>query len=69
MFKRKLLINSEIIKKILNDKPLIVIDAGARGNLFEPFDKIDNDMIKVIMFEPDNSAKVELKENKKLTFS
>ena len=64
MFKRKLLINSEIIKKTLKGKPLIVIDAGARGNLFEPFDKIDNDMIKVIMFEPDNSAKVELKENR-----
>lgn len=64
MIKRKLLINSEIIKDFLEDDKIVIVDAGARGSLFKPFDKVKSNLLKVILFEPDKSAEVKIDKNK-----
>lgn len=63
-FQRKLLINSKFILNSLKQDKIILVDAGARGTLFEPFNKVNSNILKVILFEPDNTAKVEVSNNK-----
>lgn len=56
-------INSELFKKLLDDQKIVILDGGARGDLFEPFDKVTSDVLIVVKVEPDSSALVENKNN------
>jgi len=48
-------IESEHFKNNVKNKPFTIIDGGARGELFAPFDKIDY-QLDVFTFEPDINA-------------
>ncbi|MFA6294943.1 MAG: FkbM family methyltransferase [Candidatus Paceibacterota bacterium] len=57
--KNRLIFSNLFRQAIIND-PLTLIDAGARGDLEEPWSSIDQSILRVIGFEPD------LEECKKL---
>ncbi len=59
----KLLINSSIYKEILDNDRLIVVDGGARGSIFQPFDQVKPDRLFVIKFEADPKANVVKNDN------
>lgn len=60
---RKLLINSSKIKSLLENDKFIVLDGGARGDIFSPFDLVNKKLLKIVRFEPDPKAKLEETEN------
>jgi len=50
------LIDSGLFQEPFADDPMVVIDGGARGALFEPFDSVDPARLVVVRFEPDPGA-------------
>lgn len=54
----QLLLNQAFFKEHLAEHPITVIDGGARGEIFRPFDEVDEEMLRVIRFEPDPDASV-----------
>ncbi len=55
--KNYILNESAIIDILKNDK-IVVIDGGARGELFAPFNFVNREIIQVMRFEPDVDAEV-----------
>lgn len=53
---KKFLLNQPAIVDILKKDNIVVIDGGARGDLFAPFNKVNKNIIKVIRFDPDPDA-------------
>jgi len=51
------------IKKIIRKDRIRVIDGGARGAVFKPFDKAEKSLLTIIRFEPDEEAELSLNEN------
>jgi FkbM family methyltransferase len=47
-----------IVKEALRESPLAVIDGGARGKLFRPFNRVPPDMLQVVRFDPDEEAEI-----------
>ncbi len=47
------LIYSSFFKDEIEDQPLVLIDAGARGEIEEPWKSVDPNILKIIGFEPD----------------
>lgn len=47
---------------------MVVVDGGSRGALFEPFNKVDKQLLKVLRFEPDPGATV-LKSEGEVAFN
>lgn len=60
---KNFLINNDAFKDLLSDSPIIIIDGGARDELFEPFNLVEKSRIKVVKFEADVDAFVEKNEN------
>jgi len=54
--RRKYLLNQSFFKKYLNGTAIKVIDGGARGDIFEPFNKVDNSILQMTRFDPDPDA-------------
>lgn len=50
---KRSIIVSNLFNNIVIDDPVLLIDAGARGNLDEPWKSVDSKAIRVIGFEPD----------------
>lgn len=50
---RKNIIISNLFKNIVIDDPILLVDAGARGVLDEPWKSIQKEALKIIGFEPD----------------
>ncbi len=55
---RKVLLNQPFIKELLEGNKLVIIDGGARGDLFSPFNIVDEKILKVIRFEADAGAQI-----------
>lgn len=53
--KKYILNDPEIINRLESNK-IIVVDGGARGELFAPFNKVNSRIIKVLRFDPDPDA-------------
>ena len=52
------LLNNDKIVELLSDNKLVVIDGGARGEVFKPMNLIHKSIIQVIRFEPDAGANI-----------
>lgn len=59
---QRYLANSEIYNEIFKNK-IIAVDGGARGEIFEPFDRLNENIAHYYRFEPDQDAPVEEKSN------
>lgn len=57
------LLNNKKISKLLHNDPIVVLDGGARGELFSPFNQLSSTILKVMKFEPDPGAKIIHTEN------
>lgn len=53
---KKLLLNAKWVQEILINKKIVIVDGGARGDLFGPFDQVNNKIINVLRFEADADA-------------
>jgi FkbM family methyltransferase len=51
-------IYSPLFRELLKGSKVVIIDGGARGNLFSPFDTVPHDLLQVIKVEPDAAASV-----------
>jgi len=51
-------VHSKIFKTLLNGSKIVVLDGGARGSIFSPFDQIDAELLCVVKVEPDAAAPV-----------
>ncbi|HLP56500.1 MAG TPA: FkbM family methyltransferase [Fluviicola sp.] len=51
-------VHSTICRELLNGSKIVLLDGGARGSLFPPFDKVDPKLLTVVKVEPDASAPV-----------
>lgn len=58
MIKRKYLLNQTFFSTLINNEPIQVIDGGARGSVFAPFDKINPSALQLIRFDADPNAKI-----------
>jgi FkbM family methyltransferase len=47
------------VEELLRTHKLVIVDGGARGSLFRPFDKLNPDLITAIRFDPDPDADFE----------
>lgn len=56
--KKKYLLNTDAINEILHKNKIVVIDGGARGEIFKPFNLLNKNILQVIRFEPDPDATV-----------
>jgi FkbM family methyltransferase len=52
------LLNNDRIVELLSDNKLVIIDGGARGEIFKPMSLINKSIIQVIRFEPDADASI-----------
>lgn len=64
---RKHIINQDFFQKLLSSQ-ILVIDGGARGNIFFPFNKVKKDNLKIIRFEPDPNASI-THSNNEITYN
>lgn len=55
---KNLLIHSPFIKEILEKEKLIIVDGGAKGELFKPFNLVDKSVFTVLRFEPNSETEV-----------
>ncbi|MFT6938130.1 MAG: hypothetical protein ACJA1N_002436 [Saprospiraceae bacterium] len=55
--KNYLLNNSKVVELLSNNK-LVVIDGGARGEVFKPMNLLNKSIIQVVRFEPDADANI-----------
>jgi FkbM family methyltransferase len=51
-------IHSPLFRDLLKGSKIVIIDGGARGDLFPPFDSVAPDLLQIIKVEPDASANV-----------
>lgn len=51
-------VHSKTCKELLNGSKIVLLDGGARGSLFSPFDQVDPSLLIVVKVEPDASAPV-----------
>jgi FkbM family methyltransferase len=51
-------VHSKICRELLNGSKIVLLDGGARGSLFSPFDQVDASMLTVVKVEPDAGAPV-----------
>ncbi len=58
MYSRKYLINNPYFKDFLEKNKIIIIDGGARGEIFKPFNEVNQDAFYHIRFEPDPEAEI-----------
>lgn len=54
------IIFSDLFLELVRQKPLVYVDAGARGGLEGPWAKICDERLRVVAFEPDAAAAREL---------
>lgn len=59
----KVLINEVWFQEAISKSKINVVDGGARGEVFEPFNLVNPEFLHVIRFEPDNNAAIETSEN------
>lgn len=52
------LLNQAFIEQLLIDDRISILDGGARGEVFAPFNKVSKSVLKVIRFEPDPNAEI-----------
>ncbi len=50
------ILNTPSIVELLSKNKIVVVDGGARGELFRPFNLVNKKIIKVLRFEPDSDA-------------
>lgn len=55
---KNLIINAPFFKEILEKDKLIVVDGGAKGELFKPFNQVDKSVFTVLRFEPNSETEV-----------
>ena len=55
---KKHLLNNKTINDLLINDPIVVLDGGARGELFKPFNGINSEIVKVLKFEADPGATI-----------
>ena len=60
---KKHLLNNKEISNLFHDDPIVVLDGGARGELFKPFNELDASILKVLKFEPDPGAEIKQSGN------
>lgn len=68
MAKRKLVIHQEAITEFLKENRMVVVDGGGRGALFQPFDRIPQNLRTVLRFEPDPDAEI-IKSDNEIIFN
>ena len=67
--KKKYLLNEKLIVKLLADNKIVVVDGGARGALFPPFNQLNTEITKVLRFEPEPDADIINHANNDITFN
>ena len=55
---KKNLLNQAFIEELLIHDKITILDGGARGEIFAPFDKITSNILKVIRFDADPNAQI-----------
>lgn len=55
---KNILFNSTEFKDILLEDKITLLDGGARGEIFPPFNNVNKDLLKIVRFEPDPNAKI-----------
>lgn len=53
-----MLINAPFLKEILSKHNIVVVDGGAKGELFTPFNRVDKSVFTVLRFEPNSESEV-----------
>src|SRR5690242_19368768 len=53
-----MLFNGSLYRRLTAGEKLCILDGGARGELFDPFDKVPADLIHAIRIEPDPNAEL-----------
>lgn len=65
---KKYLLNHEYVKTLLKEHKIVVVDGGARGELFSPFNRLDKDLLRVLRFEPDANSDVVVRQGNDMVF-
>lgn len=55
---KKYLLNEPTIIDLLSNNKIVVVDGGARGEVFPPFKYLHKNIIRVLRFEPDANASI-----------
>ncbi len=55
----KYLLNEEPIVDILSNNKIVIIDGGARGQLFPPFKYINKKILQILRFDPETGTDIE----------
>jgi FkbM family methyltransferase len=63
---RDSLFSSQRLRAILGDRPVIIVDGGARGGVTPPLDRIATNRRVVVRFEPDLGATVDTGPSEKV---
>lgn len=56
---KKYLLNDNLFVELLKKNKVVVVDGGARGQLFKPLNFLNSEIVQVVRFEPDADAEVE----------
>ena len=54
--KSQYFINSTLYKTLIENEKIHIVDVGARGTIFKPFNLVDRNLLYVTASEPDNTA-------------
>ena len=52
------ILNNPSVQDLLSDNRIVVVDGGARGELFSPFNLVDKGILRIVRFEPDPGANI-----------
>lgn len=63
MAKNNLLLNQDNIIKILSDDKIVLVDGGARGELFKPFNLVNPAIVFSLRFDPDPDCEIIKSDN------
>jgi len=56
--KKQSVFDQKVISNFCKENRVIVVDGGSRGELFNPFDRVSNEHMVVLRFEPDPHATI-----------
>jgi len=65
----KYILDNPVIIDLLRNDKIVVIDGGARGELFPPFNALNREIVQVLRFEPDANAQPEDNSENDLVFN
>lgn len=60
---KDLIINAPFIEEVLSANKIVVVDGGAKGELFTPFNQVNKSVFTVLRFEPNSEAEITKNDN------